>query len=365
MPKLGVSIYPEHSTMEKDKEYLRKAADLGFTSVFTCLLSVEKGQEESAKAKFKEINSYAKNLGMEVTFDVAPSVFDKFSISYDDLSFFKNLDAYAIRLDEGFDSLKEALLSYNPHGLKIVINASNGTKYLDNILSFGGNREGIEACHNFYPQKYTGLSCAHFKKCNDGLLSLNVPVGAFISSQNQNTFGPWPVYEGLCTLEEHRNLPLDLQARHLAATKQISQIIIGNAYASDEELELVSKIDFSKLTFAIDLLDTTTELEKEIIFQYPHFVRGDMSEYMARSTQCRITYQNSDLPPHDTRDLQRGDIVIVNNLYGRYKGELHIVTKDMPNDGNKNVVGTLNENEKLLLEYIEPWIPFAFISKTA
>lgn len=363
MPKLGVSIYPEHSTVEKDKEYLRKAAQLGFKTVFTCLLSVDEGREEEAKAKFKEINSYALSLGMEVTFDVAPSVFDKFHISYDELSFFKELDAYAIRLDEGFDSHKEALLSYNPQGLKIVINASNGTKYLDNILSFGGNRENLEACHNFYPQKYSGLSFKHFTKCNELLMPLNIPIAAFVSSQNENTYGPWPVYEGLCTLEEHRNLPIDLQARHLAATKQISQIVIGNAYASDEELESLAKINLEKLTFAPTLSKDTTELEKEIIFQYPHFVRGDMSEYMARSTQCRITYKDADIPAHDTRNLKRGDIIIVNNEYGRYKGELHIVLKDMPNEGNKNVVATLSPEEQILLDYVEPWIPFAFVEK--
>ena len=104
-------------------------------------------------------------------------------------------------------------------------------------------------------------------------------------------------------------------------------------------------------------------MEKEILFNYPHFVRGDMSEYMARSTMPRITYKNSDIPPHDTRDLKRGDIIIVNNAYGRYKGELHIVLKDMPNDGNKNVIGTLSSQEQRLLDYIEPWITFAFIER--
>ena len=37
---LGISIYPEHSTVEKDKAYLKLASEYGFTRVFTCLLSV-------------------------------------------------------------------------------------------------------------------------------------------------------------------------------------------------------------------------------------------------------------------------------------------------------------------------------------
>ena len=61
-----------------------------------------------------------------------------------------------------------------------------------------------------------------------------------------------------------------------------------------------------------------------------------------------------------TRDLKQGDVVILNDGYLKYKGELHIVTKDMPNDGRKNVIGHLPEYEHVLLDYIEPWKVFAF-----
>ena len=62
------------------------------------------------------------------------------------------------------------------------------------------------ACHNFYPQQYTGLSLAHFNKCNEKMKSMHLPVAAFISSNSEGTYGPWPVNEGLCTLEMHRGL---------------------------------------------------------------------------------------------------------------------------------------------------------------
>ncbi len=82
---------------------------------------------------------------------------------------------------------------------------------------------------------------------------------------------------------------------------------------------------------------------------------------MARSTMSRVTYKDEDIQPENTRDLKRGDVIVVNNEYGRYKGELHIVLKDMPNDGRKNVVGSIPANEAMLLDYIVPWKPFAFI----
>ena len=102
--------------------------------------------------------------------------------------------------------------------------------------------------------------------------------------------------------------------------------------------------------------------EQKILYEASHFVRGDMSEYMARSTQPRVIYASGSIPPRNTRDLKPGDVVILNDNYTRYKGELHIILKDMPNDGKKNVIGHIPENEKMLLKYLEPWRTFRFIN---
>ena len=52
MARLGISIYPEHSTKEKDIEYIRLAGKYGFKRVFTCLLSIGK---KTCKNSFKSI----------------------------------------------------------------------------------------------------------------------------------------------------------------------------------------------------------------------------------------------------------------------------------------------------------------------
>ena len=48
-----------------------------------------------------------------------------------------------------FSGLEESIMTYNPYGLKIEINMSNGTKYVDNIMSHRPNRENLIGCHNF------------------------------------------------------------------------------------------------------------------------------------------------------------------------------------------------------------------------
>ena len=141
----------------------------------------------------------------------------------------------------------------------------------------------------------------------------------------------------------------------------VDDILIANAYASEEEMKACAGINPSVLTFGLCLEKKLTKTEQAVLdFSKGHVVRGDMSDYMLRSTWPRTVFAEDSIPPENTRNLVRGDVVILNDRYSRYKGELHIVLKDMPNDGRKNVIGRLPEYEQVLLDYAAPWKPFAF-----
>jgi hypothetical protein len=358
MKRLGISIYPEHSTIEKDKEYIALAHTYGFTRIFTCLLSVE-GDKEKILSEFKETISFANELGMQVLVDIAPRVFGALGISYNDLSFFHEMGAYGIRLDLGFTGSEESIMTYNPYGLKIEVNMSNATRYIHNIMDYKPNVKNLIGCHNFYPHRYAGLSYKHFIKCSEQFKELGLRTAAFVNS-HAATFGPWPVTEGLCTLEMHRDLPIDVQAKHLFATGLIDDVIIANAYASEAELKALSEVEPDMITLGVTLYDTITDLEKKIVLEEFHFYRGDVSDYLIRSTQSRVKYKNEEFKPTYTPDIRRGDILIENELYGQYKGELQIALQDMKNSGKTNVVGRIAEDEIFLLDYLEPWGKFQF-----
>jgi len=356
--KLGISIYPHRSDPEKDKQYIELASKYGFSRIFTCLLSVDGNQEEILH-NFKDTIHFAKSKNMEVICDISPRVMNELNISYNDLSFFADLGVDGIRLDLGFTGREEAEMTYNPQNLLIEINMSNATKYLDNIMSYQPNRNKLIGCHNFYPHRYSGLSYDFFIECSEKFKSYGLRTAAFVSS-NAATFGPWPMMEGLPTLEMHRNLPIEVQAKHLFATKLIDDVIISNAYASEEEFMKLSQLNKEKITFTVEIYETTTELERKIILEEPHFYRGDVSDYMIRSTQSRVKYRGHSFPPHNTRDIRRGDIIIENDLYKQYAGELQIALKDMENSGKTNVVGRIREEEIFLIDYLKPWEKFAF-----
>ena len=357
--QLGISIYPEHSTKEEIFAYLDLAAKYNFKKVFSCLLSVNKPAEE-IKQEFKAINEYATNLGMEVVLDVAPRIFKALDISYSDLSFFKEIGATGIRLDEGFGGSGEARMTYNKEDLDIEINMSIDNATIDLIMDYRPNTNHLIACHNFYPQQYTGLSFEFFMNCSRRFKKYNLKTSAFVTSHTAQ-IGPWPVMDGLCTLEMHRELPIQVQAKHLFATGLIDTVIIGNMYASEAELKALSEITPEILQLEVEFAPGTTELEKDIVLNFPHFRRSDTNDYMIRSTMSRVVYKDRDFPAHDLGALTKGDIIIGNDTFGQYKGELHLVINEMPQDDRKNIVARVAESNRFLIDYILAGDQFRFV----
>lgn len=362
MRKLGISVYPSQAKLDEILAYITLAGKYGYKRIFTCLISEEDKEIETIIEEFKQITAKAKQCGMEVIGDVEPAVFQKFGVTYQNLKFFNDIGMSGIRLDMGFSGMEESMMSFNPYGLKIELNVSNGTKYVDNILSYRPNKENILGCHNFYPHVYTGLGYDHFIKCSKQYKELNIRTAAFVNAPSAQ-HGPWPVTEGLCTLEEHRNLPIEVQAKHLFATNLIDDVIIANAFASEADLKKLSELDRYMPEFTMEFAKGIPELEKKIVLEEVHFNRGDVSDYMARSTQSRVKYKGSDFPPFNTPDMEKGDVIIESSLYKRYAGELQIALKPMKNSGKSNVVGKIVPEEVFLLDYLEPWMKFKFSEK--
>ena len=143
----------------------------------------------------------------------------------------------------------------------------------------------------------------------------------------------------------------------------IDDVVIGNAYATDEELKALGELNPYLLELEVELEKGITEIEKKILFQENHLRRGDISEYMIRSTEVRKRYTGADIPVRNYDMQKNGDIVIGNNEFGKYKGETQIVIKEMPLDERKNRVAKVVNEEIFLLDFIGSWINFKFKQK--
>ena len=151
---------------------------------------------------------------------------------------------------------------------------------------------------------YWAISSA-FLQTSQHFKAHNVRTAAMISSQH-GQFGPWEQTEhGLPTLEEHRHLPITVQAKDLWHTGLIDDCIIGNMFASEEELRALGQLNRNKLELRVVQSEDTSILEETILYKEPHFNRGDVSEYVIRSTQSRVKYKNGDFPVHDIRPLKQ------------------------------------------------------------
>lgn len=363
MKQLGISIYPEYGFKEKDYDYMTKASELGFSRIFMCFLSVNPDHLEQAKTTYKEYIEFAHRLGFEVALDTNEIVFKELGAKVTDLSVFKEMGVDILRLDVGFGMFGDMMIVKNTSGIKVEFNASFNSGI--NLLSENGvPKERILACHNFYPQKHTGLSFESFANRTRELVSQNISVGAFVSSNNENTFGPWKNIEnGLPTLEMHRGLPIDVQARHLVSLGNIDTIIIGNTYATDDELKSLSDINFENSSIRIEYEKELDTNEAKILFIENHFIRPDSSDYLYRSLTSKMVARGVSIEPcvSNRAFFQRGDVLIINDNLKRYAGEVQIVTDTIPNEGYQNFLGSIPKNEMMILNEIKAGSSVTFL----
>lgn len=357
----GISIYPNKEKYDDTISYIKLANQLGYKRIFSSLLYNDRPKDEELN-QFKSILQYARKLGFEIILDVNPQTYKALNISETNLSFFKSLGATGIRLDSNFDGLVESIMTYDNSDLSIELNISNDTDMISNILSYQPNTHRIIGCHNFYPQRYTGLDLNYFLHCSAKYKKLGLRTAAFVSSQVAKNC-PLIYNDGLPTLEQHRDLDLVTQAKHLIATGLIDDIIISNSFASEDELRQMASLNNHLITLDINFENSVSDIEREIVLKNLHFRRGDITSYSIRSTFVKLKYQNVvSIPPTNTPNiLHRGDITIGNNNFGQYKAELKIVLQEMKNiDHLQNVVGHIPDNELFLIDYIKPWTKFIF-----
>lgn len=60
-------------------------------------------------------------------------------------------------------------------------------------------------------------------------------------------------------------MPIDVQTMHLFASGLIDDVIIGNAYASEEELKALSQVNRYQLMLHVDYVKQISDIEKTIV----------------------------------------------------------------------------------------------------
>lgn len=383
MIKLGISLYPEQETIEEITSYINLAAHYGFTHIFTSMFSVP-GKVEDVKTLFKQLCSLAHDRKMKVCIDANASMLEKYGACPDDLSVFKEIGVDEIRMDMCYGDERDQVLVNNPQNILIQFSAAMIDITMPVIEHLKDNSK-VVMCHNFYPQRYTGVSISDFLYINQIWKKAGCNIAAFISSNQSEAHGPWPVKNGLPTLEKHRSMPINVQVRELVAM-DVDTIYFGNAFASEAELKeaseavyqdseqndkikkmmqkLIPNLGNKQIKLKISIEENLSPAEKDILLHYKkHFDFGDSNEFMLRSRITRSIYRDISIPQRACKKemFSKGDVLIVNDNLKYYCGELQICRKDMENDGQRNLLGHLSEQEYALTELIKPGDYFSFI----
>lgn len=377
MKRLGISIYPEIVGKEKTIEYINLAKKYGFTRIFANLLEVEDTKEGREKlAMLKSVYAYAKEKGFEVIVDVNPNFYKAFKLPNDEINFFKKLEVTGIRLDEDFKGVVEAKLSKNKSNLKIELNASAGTETFDLAIANGANVENLIACHNFYPMRYTGLDYDRFVTLSSAYKAKGIRVAAFITlPEKQKGIGPWNVNEGMPTIEKHRDMSLASQVQDFLVLDLVDDIIISQQGTTEAQFKEMKSIldEYNKLSkqkvidIHVKVQRTATKVEKDIMFinkGKSHFNRPDFNSFFVRSTFPRIDYKEEIIKPKNAgKQVKVGDVVVLNENLGRYKGELHLMTQaiDDSKQNARNVVAKIVKEDINKLGFIRNGKQFRLI----
>ena len=387
MIQLGVSLYPEQETVEQIESYLQLAQKYGFTKVFTSLFSVEGSKEEIIKY-FRDLSDVAHRYGMEVYGDCNALFFMQIGASPEDLSVFKEMGLDVLRLDLMFNDERDVAVVNNDQGLGVQLNASL-IPAVKHVIELGGDRNRIIGSYNFYPLRNTGAGSEDVYEANRFFQSEGMKTQIFISSNVKGTHGPWPISDGLPTIEADRDLPIGLQLRHVYALG-CEEVIIGNAFASEAELKKLSDIvkeiyvyaedkpfyfpglrneipigNIERIPLTIEPVEDLSDSEKELLFVFKGHNVSEYTHTIIRSRWGRMDFRYAPIPARvcGKEYFEPGDVVILNENVGRYKGEVHIVVRPIRNDGTMNYAGKIAKEEMFLLDHLKYRTNIGFITK--
>lgn len=354
--RFGISIYPglELSVAEQ-RALLRLASAHGVTRLFTSL-HLPETKPESFIAEGRALLQAARDLGFDIIADVSPAALKTLGLERFEADAFAAFGIRTLRLDDGFSPAEIARFSHNAVGLRLQLNASTLNRSdLDELKSSGADFSHFDALHNFYPRPGTGLSLAFFRQQNDILRQYGLSVGAFISSSARRR--P-PLYAGLPTLEFHREMPISLAARHLAALG-VESIFIGDERPSEEELSQLTAIDPDVIGLHAQLFPAGKPLQK--FLQQPFTARPDVARDVIRTLESRERSRRlSPIVPANTVARLYGAVTLDNCEYSRYAGELQIIKRPQPADPRTNVIAQVVPEEHFLLSLITPGKKFTF-----
>lgn len=338
---VGLEEYP----LTRNIEYLKMLKKNGIDTVFISAHMPE--MSEKYEEELNVILEEARKINVKIVLDVNKNKL--FQMEQEGTLDKIRPMIHSIRLDYGFTN-KDVLELMNK-GYLVELNASALSKTtMEYLKANGADFSNFRVSHNFYPKKYTGLSYEAVMKKNEYLKSYGCYIVLYIPSHHQ---ARPPMYEGLPTIEAHRNASLTAVLSE-AKILGCDEVCFGDAYCSEEEIKYATRFDYGITKIPVVLKkDLSEETVKQLL--KVHVNRLDETEYFVRSSvRC------SGIKPFNTVNRNIKDVTVDNELFLRYQGEVSLIKKPIEADERVNVVGKCNCSD-FLINNIKPGQKFKLI----
>ncbi|ARM75460.1 MupG family TIM beta-alpha barrel fold protein [Acidianus manzaensis] len=248
--RIGFSIFPGWKEIKENQiELVKKARNLGYSDIFFGIGPGTHWKTEVIEAFeiAKDILKYAEDYYTFV--DINPEILNKIGCNPKDISKITKIGFKGVRVDYGFN--KEEIVEISKQA-NVEINPMEISEEEINYIIKNADPEKIQATHNYYPVKYSGMSLDFFDRINRKFKEYGINIGAFISH---------PKYKLRTTLEMLRDIePFD-SSNFLF--KFVDRVIIGDPIPDDKSLNDIANIVKSEITqIRINLLAHDEEVEK-------------------------------------------------------------------------------------------------------
>lgn len=355
----GISVYPGlDNTTEENVALIRRAARLGVARLFTSLHIPEHDKNAFAE-ELRAILDAARAARLDLIADVTPESADILGIASCTPEAFHAFGIHTLRFDDGFGASEIAAFTRSETGARIQLNASTiNEEFLTELSKNGADFSRLEAMHNFYPRKGTGLSVRALSGKNMLLRRFGLRTGAFVATRNGRKRAP--LFDGLPTLELHRDFSVDLAARHLAALG-IDDIFLSDSLPTDEELHALVNVKSNLVTLRAVPAKENSDLRR--FLDEPFTARPDEARDVVRAVESRTRAKETGLhlSPENTADRPFGAVTLDNAGYPRYAGELQIIKRPQPADPRTNVIAHIRDEERFLIPCIRPGSRFQIL----
>lgn len=324
---LGYSLYL--STFAAQWPTLGGPAGTG-NPVFLSLHISEEFDDSYCRRAEEACRLLAEN-GYRIVADVSKKTLSRFDCR-DLTELAGKLRLWALRIDYGFTMEEIASMAEK---MPIVLNASMVSP--EDACRIAQRGREVYAMHNFYPRPETGLDDDYLMETTRALRAAGLKVMAFIPGDEVLR---GPVYEGLPTLEVHRNVLPSAAFADLAVRFGLDEIFVADPGLSRKERDRIGRF----CREGVISIPAVLAPEYETLYGRVFTCRVDSPRRLVRFLESReYSCKGETVAPGDTKVRLRGSITIDNENYGRYTGEIQMIRTDLCSDSRVNVIGRVCE----------------------